>query len=78
MPNETLSNNLIVHVPCSHYRYVHAFYIQAEAGATSAKEETAHYKKLTETLKQKLRDLSDHSGDNQAFLDTFEEVCELC
>lgn len=47
---------------------------------TSAKEETAHYKKLTETLKQKLRGLSDQSGDNQAFLDTFEEVkyCWYC
>lgn len=52
--------------------------VQAEASATSAKEETAHYKKLTETLKQKLRSLSDQSGDNQTFLDTFEEVPLCC
>lgn len=47
---------------------------RAETTAVSAKEEVGHYKKLTETLKQKLRDLSDGSGDNKEFLDTFEEV----
>lgn len=47
---------------------------RAEANATSAKEEVSHYKRLTETLKQKLRELSGGSADSKEFLDSFEEV----
>jgi chromosome segregation ATPase len=47
---------------------------RAEAVSVSAKEEVTHYKKLTETLKQKLRDLGGATADNKEFLDTFEEV----
>jgi hypothetical protein len=47
---------------------------RAETAALSAKEEVAHYKKLTETLKQKLRDLGAAGGGDKEFLDSFEEV----
>jgi paraquat-inducible protein B len=48
---------------------------KANVAAQAAKEEAGHYKKLTETLKQKLRDLgANGGGDNKEFLDSFEEV----
>ena len=48
---------------------------RAETTTAAAKEEVAHYKKLTETLKQKLRDLgANGGGDSKEFLDSFEEV----
>jgi DNA repair exonuclease SbcCD ATPase subunit len=47
---------------------------RAETTAVSAKEEVGHYKKLTETLKQKLRELGGGTADSKEFLDSFEEV----
>lgn len=37
-------------------------------------DEVTSYKKLTESLKQKIRELSSASGDGRDFLDSFEEV----
>ncbi|KAJ1434307.1 hypothetical protein B484DRAFT_446731 [Ochromonadaceae sp. CCMP2298] len=43
----------------------------------SAKEEVGHWKKLAESLKQKLRDLGEQEGDNgKNFMDSFEEVMQ--
>lgn len=44
-----------------------------ESIANNAKEEVKHYKKLTETLKDKMKKMSNNSSDTKQFLDSFEE-----
>lgn len=50
---------------------------QLESNQKSMQEEVAHYKKLTDNLKSKLRELTEKSGgDSKDFMDTFEEVMQ--
>jgi len=44
-----------------------------ESIANHAKEEVIHYKKLTETLKDKMKKMSNNNTDTKQFLDSFEE-----
>jgi len=48
-----------------------------ESIANNAKEEVKHYKKLTETLKDKMKKMSNNSSDTKQFLDSFEEGMSL-
>ena len=49
---------------------------ELESIVINSKDELNHYKKLTETLKDKMRKLSsNNNGDNKQFLDSFEEGC---
>lgn len=50
---------------------------QLELQQKAMQEEIAHYKKLTDSLKSKLKDLTAKSGgDSKDFMDTFEEVMQ--
>jgi site-specific recombinase len=44
-----------------------------ESIANNAKEEVKQYKKLTETLKDKMKKMSNNNSDTKQFLDSFEE-----